>query len=204
MADRWRVSSAATLSHGLCSLDGLAARDPRGSPCTQGALRSESLLHRLSSLREEIRGPGRTPLFNVLYWHGALGRYVNDGKKYIVKYDPLDISRVYLLEADQAYLEIPYRDLSYEGVSLDEVKKGARALRAAGQPVENQEKLFQAVMKQRELIENAKSKTITARRRSQLRKNAKQETSVKPSPSSVSAPEPDGPADPFPFEIWHD
>jgi putative transposase len=46
-------------------------------------------------------------LFNILYWHGALGTYVHDGDKHIVRYDPSDLSRVYLLERGGSYLEIP-------------------------------------------------------------------------------------------------
>lgn len=154
----------------------------------------------------EKRSIGRAGLrmFNILYWHGALGKYVNDGRKHIVKYDPRDISRVYLLENNRSYLEIPYRDLSLESASLDEIRAGAKLLRADGQSVENQQRLFQAVQKQRELIETAKKRTLQARRQVQVHAESKQPDQTEPTPKPISEPEPDLPAEPFPFEIWRE
>lgn len=41
-------------------------------------------------------GRGGVRLFNIFFWHGALGRYIHDGKKHLVKYDPRDLSQIYL------------------------------------------------------------------------------------------------------------
>lgn len=150
---------------------------------------------------ERTVGRGGLRLFNVIYWHGALGRYVNDGKKHIVKYDPRDVSRVYLLETDDCYLEVPYRDLSHEPVSLNEVIMGSRILRANGQSTENQPKLFGAIQRQRELVENAKSTTLKARRQAQTRKDASPKPVGPPIVERKPEPEADLPAEPFPFEI---
>jgi putative transposase len=154
--------------------------------------------------QERTVGRGGLRLFNVIYWHGALGRYVNDGKKYIVKYDPRDVSRVYLLETDDCYLEVPYRDLSHERVSLDEVLMGSRILRATGQSTENQQKLFGAIQRQRELVENAKSTTLKARRQAQTRRDASPKPVSPLTAARAAEHEADLPAEPFPFEIWNE
>ena len=143
-------------------------------------------------------------LFNLFYWHGALSRYVQDGNHYLVKYDPRDISRVYLLEKDGSYLEVPYRDLAHGPASLQEIKNAARLLRARGSSLHEEQKLFQTVQRQRELLETARRKTGKARR------HAYREPEKKPlpPPAMKSRPlpeaEPEGPVDPFPFEIWRE
>lgn len=90
--------------------------------------------------------------------------YIRDGKKHLIRYDPNDSSRVYFLERDGGYLEIPYRDLSHVAASLSEIQNGARRLRADGASPGNEKKLFQAVQRQREIVEHATSKTLKARR----------------------------------------
>ena len=104
---------------------------------------------------------------NILYWHGALGRYVSDGRKRVVKYDPSNMSYVYLLEPGGSYLEIPYRDLSNGPVSLSEIQVSSRALRVNEGSAVNEQKLFKSIQKQREVIETAKHKSLRARRRAQ-------------------------------------
>jgi putative transposase len=142
-------------------------------------------------------------MFNVLYWHGALHSYIRDGKRYVVKYDPNDISRVYLLERGNSYLEVPYRDLSHRPASVKEIQNGARLCRVAEKNTVDEQRLFQAVEKQREVMEAAKKKTMKARR--QIQQTAQPKFART---SSVGPPlrpsEPEEPADPFPFEIWHE
>jgi putative transposase len=161
----------------------------------------------LDFLPFEQRTVGRAGLrlFNILYWHGALGAYVHDGKKHVVRYDPRDLSRVHLLEAGGSYLEIPYRDLFHAPVSLDQVQNGARQLRAQGTSPSDEPKLFQAILKQREIIESSSSKTLKARRKTQQlqkRKPASDPSAAQRQPELNS--EPETPVDPFPFEIWHE
>jgi hypothetical protein len=89
-------------------------------------------------------------------------------------------------------------------VSLHEVESGVRRLRALGSTTTDEHKLFEAIQKQREIVESSKSKTLKARRQSQ------QVAEKKPSPARLADRpaetnlEPDGPVDPFPFEIWHE
>ena len=148
--------------------------------------------------REGIR------LFNILYWHGALGPYIRDGGKHIVRYDPSDVSHVYLLERGGSYLEVPYRDLSHGAVSLREIQTGARQLRASGTSPKDEQKLFQAIQKQRTIIANSNKKTLKARRQAQQARETNLRSAPSAQPEREAPSEPELSADPFPFEIWHE
>jgi putative transposase len=154
----------------------------------------------------EQRSIGRAGLrmFNILYWHGALSAYIHDGKKHLVRYDPNDMSRVYLLEKTGSYLEIPYRDLSHGPASLGEVQNGARRLRTLGMSCCDEQKLFQAIRKQRELVNSSRGKTLKARRQAQQLREKKPSVSHTERQQLEANPEPDHPVEPFPFEIWRE
>jgi putative transposase len=111
---------------------------------------------------------------------------------------------VYLREEAGSYLEIPYRDLSHAPVSLNEVQSGVRRLRALGSVTTNEQKLFEAIQKQRDIVDSSRSKTLKARRQSQQvveKKPTSARLADRPAETNL---EPDGPVDPFPFEIWHE
>ena len=120
-----------------------------------------------------------------------------------MRYDPNDLSRVYLLERGGSYLEVPYRDLSHGAVSLREIRAGTRRLRALGASPNDEQKLFQAIQKQREIVENSKKKTLKARRQVQQSAEKNRPSAPSAQPQLEVSSEPDTPVDPFPFEIWH-
>jgi putative transposase len=153
---------------------------------------------------QRLIGRAGLRLFNIFYWHGALGSYVHDGKKHIVRYDPRDLSRVYLLEADGSYLEIPYRDLSHRPASLREVQSGVRRLRSLGVSPCDERRLFEAIAKQREIVENSRNKTLKARRQAQQRLEKSPVFAPSAKQQAEANPELDNPVDPFPFEIWRE
>ena len=144
--------------------------------------------------REGIR------LFNVHYWHGALGSLVNRGGRHIIKYDPRDMSRVFVIDPQGSPLEVPYRDVGKIPVSLREIQRATKQLRAGAAQEVNEDTLFQTLLRQRALIEQACKRTKQARR--QLEEARK----IHPKPSKPADrhdfPELEGPIVPFPFEIW--
>jgi putative transposase len=146
--------------------------------------------------REGIR------LFNVHYWHGALGPLVNRGGRYVIKYDPRDLSRVFVIDPQGSPLEVPYRDMGKVPVSLRELQRAAAQLRQEGGAARkvNEDALFQILLRQRALIEQAGKRTQQARRQAEEVRKSR----PKP-PARVDKPEgrePEGPIEPFPFEIW--
>ena len=142
-------------------------------------------------------------LFNVFYWNGALEAKIRgDGRKHVIKYDPRDLSRVYLAEPDGAYLEVPYRDLRRPPVSLRELQQGAQLLRRQGDPVIDEEPLFRVIQQQRALVAAAQSKTQKARRQAQEQTVPRAVRRLAPAFPAPSPAEAETAVDPFPFEIW--
>ena len=142
-------------------------------------------------------------LFNVLYWNGALEAKVSaDGTKHVIKYDPRDMSRIYLAEPQGTYLEVPYRDLAHPRASLRELQEGAKLLRQPGVSTVDEDQLFRVVQEQRALVQLAKSKTQKARRKGQERSADHRVGTPVPAPSPVSSAGMEDLLEPFPFEIW--
>lgn len=57
-------------------------------------------------------------LFGLKYSHSSLAPEVNPGRDRIVRFDPRDLSRIYLELPDGRYLTVPLRDRSLPSVSL--------------------------------------------------------------------------------------
>ena len=64
---------------------------------------------------------------HINYYSNALQPWIaerNQGEKFIIRRDPRDISRIYVLPPDQnEYIEVPYRTLSYPAVTLEGIRK---------------------------------------------------------------------------------
>jgi putative transposase len=106
-------------------------------------------------------------LFGLKYSHPSLAPQVNPGWERVIRFDPRDISRVHLEQADGRYLTVPLRDQSFPPMSLWEwqaIKKHRRAVatRCDG------ERVCQTLA----LLEEAEPQTVTPlrhRRRSARR-----------------------------------
>jgi len=145
-------------------------------------------------------------LFNIQYCDSALipmmGRFE---KKYAIKYDPRDLSKIYLKNESGEFLTIPYRDLSRPSVTLWEVRWATKHLRQQGRMAVDEENLFRAVAAQRILIENSRTKTQQARRKVQQQRNRISEKSRTPLNMSPKAePQSEGPFRPYAYEVWDD
>lgn len=104
-------------------------------------------------------------LFGITYTDGIISTFLAKARqKFVVRYDPRDMSRVYLRDTDGAYWTIPYADRRLPPVTLSEVKTASRRLRASGEKHVTQARLFASMDEQRELVEQARTKTKIARR----------------------------------------
>lgn len=105
-------------------------------------------------------------------------RYFSDGLKpwiacrdrdrlgrFLIRRDPRDISRIWVLDPDRrAYLEVPYRTLSYPPISMWEHKAAVDRLRAAGRGQVDEDALFAMVEQMRTITDTAAATTRRARR----------------------------------------
>lgn len=108
-------------------------------------------------------------LDHITYYSNALSPMIANRKKYgpfIIRRDPRDISRIYILDPEShSYLEIPYRTLSRPTVTLWEHRQALNFLREKGMEKTDENLIFQAIDKLREITKEATKHSKSARRR---------------------------------------
>lgn len=121
----------------------------------------------------------------IWYWSDALRPFVGE-RTALVRRDPRDLSRIYLLEADGTeYLEIPYANLTRPPISLWEQRRALALLKQDSAPFLDEIAIFRAVERMRRLEDEAVSRTRSARRNKAVRPSVS--SSVAP---AESTPEP--------------
>ncbi|GIU58029.1 hypothetical protein NicSoilC12_37780 [Arthrobacter sp. NicSoilC12] len=94
--------------------------------------------------------------------------------KFIIRRDPRDISRIWVLEPDgRNYVEVPYRSISNPSISLWEHRQALNQLRARGAAQVDEAILFRMVEQMRQVSETAVKTTKRLRRETERRKQAK-------------------------------
>ncbi|MBN8194718.1 Mu transposase C-terminal domain-containing protein, partial [Bacillus sp. NTK074B] len=77
-------------------------------------------------------------LFQIRYWSDALaGRIGRGDGKVVVRYDPRDISKIWVELEDGRYVEARYRNLEIPPASLWEYREAMRKARALGKSGSN-------------------------------------------------------------------
>ncbi|GHF75210.1 transposase [Seohaeicola zhoushanensis] len=121
---------------------------------------------RTSFLPFEWRQLGRTgiTLFGVHYWSDVFASLVGRGQgKVQVKYDPRDLSQVWVITDDGRVISARYRDLSHPRISLWESRRARKEWQDKHGGRIDERALFQVIDAQRRLAEAARQKTRTAR-----------------------------------------
>jgi len=139
-------------------------------------------------------------LFNIHYWDSYLSPLCGRSKRpMLVKYDPRNLSRVYLQDGDGKHWPIPYRDLGLPPISLWEHREAMKRLRAEGRRMVDEKLIFAAIREQRELLESSRKSTRQRRSEERLRHSMKATTPL-PSPSERAETQPDD-SDLKPYEV---
>jgi putative transposase len=103
-------------------------------------------------------------MFNLHYWDSVLSPLAGRSQqRFVVKYDPRDLSRVYLRDEKSDYWTIPYRDLGAPPITLWEHRNALQKLHADGLKSVDEKLVFQTIAEQRELIAAASLRTRSAR-----------------------------------------
>jgi len=123
----------------------------------------------LPSELRKIRRDG-IHLFQIRYWSDALAGHIGRGDgKVVVRYDPRDISMIWVELDDGRYVEARYRNLEIPPVSLWEYREAMRKARALGKSGSNELVLAELIRQQRQI--EAESRGLTkAERRTRERK----------------------------------
>ena len=124
-----------------------------------------ALLHDFLPFEERIVRRDGIRLFNILYQDGALAHLVDTGVgKLRVKYDPRDLSAVFVELPEGEHVRVPYADLGRLPIALWEQREATQRLRAEGRRSIDEHMIFAAVTEQRRVLVEAQSRSKAARR----------------------------------------
>lgn len=154
----------------------------------------------------------------IYYWHDVLRPWIGskDGndfrrkRKLTFRRDPRDISVIWFYDPEvQTYFSIPYRDTSHPPISVWELREAKKVATRNGADKVNEQAIFDAYERMREIENDAKQKTKTARRAQQRRALGIGATSAavgsKPPDKPISADMPDDlPQNITPFDEMDD
>jgi putative transposase len=110
-------------------------------------------------------------LEKIRYWSDALSREVGRGGEFLVKYDPRDLSRIFVRQPGGRFVEARYRNLAYPPVTWWEWKHTKRRLYEQGRRDLSEEVLFASLAHLRRIEDAAALASATARRRIARRPN---------------------------------
>lgn len=100
----------------------------------------------------------------------ALPKRSKGGDDYVVRYDPRDLSRVWVYVPDEAqYYEVPRAESQMPAVALWEVKAAIKHLREQGQSPDDEAVIQRAIERMRQMDEYAVLKSKKARKRQEIR-----------------------------------
>ena len=152
-------------------------------------------------------------LFYIRYWSDELRWLMgNESRKFTLKYDPRDLSRIFVLTED-GIIEARPADLTRPAITLCEHRAARRALREAGRRAVDEELIFSTILAQRDLVDSAERQTKAMRRHQARRSHLEQDpmidvTPVSEAPEALAAPEKKGNAlldhPGFAVEEWYD
>lgn len=139
----------------------------RGEP-TEVADPRRFLIDFLPIARRMIRRDG-VALHSIGYWADVLTTWIGHPEPMIVRYDPRDLSRIYLLGPDGTYYDLSYRDLGRPPISLWEHRLALKRLHEQGRAVVDEAAIFRTIETMRAIADDAVLTRKLARRQRERR-----------------------------------
>jgi len=161
---------------------------------------SEFFLDFLPAVPRRIQRDG-IHFYNIRYWDNVLspwaGRLIDP---LLVKYDPRNLSRVYVRDPSGRHWPVPYANLGQPPISFWELEEARKELRRQGKNSQAERAIFASILEQRRIVDMAAS---TAKRRRQQEKTPADSSAPRdftPQPTRVN----DATVEmkPYPVEIW--
>ena len=113
---------------------------------------------------KRVLRPDGLHLFGLKYWHGALARDVGrTDKKILVRYDPRDISRVFVARPSGRFIEARWQDLTLPPVSLHEWRNELKARNKTARDERDTRAMMKAIAQKRQIVDRASAATFLAR-----------------------------------------
>jgi len=166
--------------HGALGTSPLAAwRAAEAAGWSARLLRDEARLL-LDFLPMAQRAPCRDGLrlFNIAYWHERMAVWAAEARmgagspRWPVRYDPRDLSQVWLETPDGALERLACKRVDRPPITLWEHRAASAALRAEGRAAVNEEALFAAIEDGRRRVAEAEARSREACRARQRREDA--------------------------------
>jgi len=164
---------------------------------------------------ERLVGRQGVRIFNITYYHSSLGVLLGGpDRKRRIKYDPRDISAVFVEMPDGDHIRVPYADSRKPPISLWEHNAAAQFLKEQGRGTVNEDAIFKAVESRRQITVQAQAKSKAARRAHARSPMGREAVSIasqfalerqKPDLNGENAPrlgEAADPVDEIDFESW--
>jgi putative transposase len=101
----------------------------------------------------------------IRYWADVLPSLAQPRESLLVRYDPRDLSRLYVLTPNKSYQAIPYADVRRPPITLAELRFAHASLRRQSKGCINEEQLFAMHERQNAIVTDATKATKAARRR---------------------------------------
>jgi putative transposase len=106
----------------------------------------------------------------IRYWADVLPALAQPREPLLIRYDPRNLSRLYVLGPDARYHAVPYADVRRPPISLAELRHAHALLRKDARGVIDEERLFAIHERQTQLVISAGRATKVARRRTEPRR----------------------------------
>ncbi len=126
------------------------------------------LIDFLPIARRKVRRDG-VALHAIGYWADVLSTWIGHPEPMIIRYDPRDLSRIYLLGPDGTYYDLSYRDLRRPPISLWEHRLALKRLREDGRALVDEAAIFRTIEAMRAIADDAVRASKTARRQRERR-----------------------------------
>ncbi|MBS0396553.1 MAG: Mu transposase C-terminal domain-containing protein, partial [Proteobacteria bacterium] len=146
-------------------------------------------------------------LHSIAYWSDVLRTWVGEPEPMIVRYDPRDLSRIYLLGPDGNYYDLSYRDIRRAPISRWEHRRAIKRLREEGYATVDEGAIFRTVERMRAVTDAASAATKGVRRERERRlrivaSNVHTASSTAAPVPASAAPVPGGSPALYPVEEW--
>ena len=117
-------------------------------------------------------------LEKIRYWSDVLARDLGRSGEMRIKYDPRDLSRIFVRRPDGGYIEARYRNLAYPAVTIWEWRNAKRRLFEQGKRDLDEDAIFSALALQRRIEDDAVATSTAARRKAAKRPRVTKEQST--------------------------
>jgi len=108
----------------------------------------------------------------IRYWSDVLPAIAQPRETLVVRYDPRDLSRLYVMGSDRHYHAVPYANLTHPPISLGELRRILAMLRARAKGRIDETQIFSMHERHRQMVATATIMAKTERRRGERRRQA--------------------------------